>query len=185
MIAGQLSSATAVSVPHSLRSWLLDRGSLTERLRTLGAPVSVRVLAEQHQVALTACPHWPVGSPLWIREVLLCVAEVPWVYALTEIPLTTLSVRSEALQGLGSTPLGTLLFSDPAIDVGLVHLGQQPLNSRPAQLAQSYDQPVTQPLWSRTREFWLADQPLRVNETFLPFAQLCIAQLDKDEYGVR
>ncbi|MFI3246217.1 MAG: chorismate lyase [Ferrimonas sp.] len=184
MIAGQLSSIAAASVPHSLRPWLFDRGSLTQRLRALGAPVSVRVLAEQHQVALNACPHWPVGSPLWVREVLLCVAETPWIYALTEIPLATLSLRSEAFQGLGNTPLGALLFSDPAIEVGVLHFSQQPLDSRPAQLAQAYEQAVTQPLWSRSREFWLAEQPLRVNETFLPFAQQCIAQRDKDEWGL-
>ncbi|WP_051201997.1 chorismate--pyruvate lyase family protein [Ferrimonas senticii] len=151
--------------------WLGDRDSLTEHLRRRCHHFEVELLRQWQQAATESTELWPAGERLWLREVLLHLDGRPWVYAVTEIPLTTLSHGGVDFTLLGTRPLGEVLFSHPQIRPCALTVRQFASDSRAAQLARQHRQPVHQPLWGRSRAFELAGMPLRVNEVFLPIAQ--------------
>ncbi|TNE79668.1 MAG: chorismate lyase [Gammaproteobacteria bacterium] len=152
-----------------LRSWLLDRGSLTERLVRLSQghfrvqilhqgmarprPSEVRTLGMgQRQQAL-------------IREVILLGHDSPWVYARSVIPHSSLTGRLRSLRKLDTRPLGALLFSDPHMERGPIELAYQDTRSTPLPAPLQDLQAV---LAGRRSLFWLDDKPLLVCEMFLP-----------------
>lgn len=149
-------------VPRHLRDWLLDKGSLTQRLVGLSrGDFQVEVLRRgfrpalplEQQALATGPRHWP-----FVREVNLHCFGQPWVYARTIIPTSSLQGRAQGLTRLGNKPLGAILFSDPRIERGpirVIHL--------PAPLT-----PWQQDLWGRCSLFYLDRNPLLVSEYFLP-----------------
>jgi chorismate--pyruvate lyase len=154
-------------VPARWRPWLLDRGSLTERLLAAsGGDLRVRVLEqrwarprpdERRALALGA------GRRALIREVLLIGCGEPWVYARSVLPPDLLRGRHRFLAQLGERPLGGLLFRDPALRRSRIEVSRRPLpplpglESRPAERA-----------WRRRSLFHLDGKPLLVAEMFLP-----------------
>ncbi len=159
-------------VPSVLRPWLLDRGSLTDRIReTCGGRFSVRVIGEGWQRpyldevrALSMRPAM-LG---WVRQVQLLCDDTPWVFARTVMPVRTLSGAQRRLIRLGSRPLGAFLFADPAMqrtDVELARItpGNALFGSASAGVGARPDA-----LWGRRSVFLLAGKPLLVTEIFLP-----------------
>ena len=148
-----------------LRDWLVNRGSLTARLRSQGS-LSVTLLSQQLQRLLPDERRYLVcGSQLVVvREVLLCVDQQPWVYARSLIPKALLQGPGRVLGQLGRTPLGEWLFAYPHIQRG------------PLQIARLYPdaphypsaQGQGQPLWARRSPFYIGQHLLLVCETFLP-----------------
>lgn len=108
------SALDSLRVASAWHSWLLDRGSLTSRLiQFSGGEFRVNVLSETWQR-----PHrresLKLGLPQHltarIREVELLCNDTPMVFARSIIPLSLYRQEPSTFQGLGSKPLGHLLF---------------------------------------------------------------------------
>jgi chorismate--pyruvate lyase len=170
------------SLPDSqLKEWLLATGSLTQRLKTHCKHFEVKVLGE-HLLEPLADEFPAQTDPVWIREVLLCLDGIPWVFARTLIPQTILGSHSNNdnqpndFTRLGTRPLGELLFSSPDITPGDIEVAQFETCGRLAALATSLNQQVNSSLWGRRRYFNLYGSQLIVSEIFLPAAVECINQ---------
>ncbi|MGC9457101.1 MAG: chorismate--pyruvate lyase family protein [Halothiobacillaceae bacterium] len=102
-------------LPRRLRPLLLERGSLTDRLaeRCPGGEIYVQVLHEGWSLAShDECRRLGLpGRRVWIREVLLQCGEQNWVHARSLVPPESFHALKRALCGLGSQPLGRLLFT--------------------------------------------------------------------------
>jgi len=152
----------------ALRPWLLDRGSLTERLiraskgqfevKILFQGMGVPQLSEQRALEL------PVRQRALIREVILFGNHQPWVHARSIIPIKTLTGRLRKLRKLDNRPLGALLFSDPGMARGPIEISNLPmLEPWPSTVSSTYGSPVQ----GRRSLFWLDGKPLLVSEVFL------------------
>lgn len=170
---------TSNNLPSSpLKDWLLAPGSLTQKLKACCNEFEVRVLGEGQLMPLAG--EYPGHSSVWVREVLLCLDSTPWVFARTLIPQALLLERQADFVGLGSRPLGELLFSQDAFIPGKIEIAQFNRTSRLAQLAASLDQSVECPLWGRRRYFHLGQTDMFVSEMFLPAAVQAIECLSAE-----
>jgi chorismate lyase len=160
------------ALPVSLRPWLLDTGSLTERLmRACNGKFRVHVVNQRYAVPLRNEAQALSLSPrifALVREVQLMCADTPWVWARTVIPRTTLTGRERRLARLRSRSLGATLFADPStvrgeIEVALLRPGDRLY----APAARACRTPPTE-LWARRARFLLNNKPLLVQEIFLP-----------------
>lgn len=102
-----------------------------------------------------------------IREVSLCCAGRPLVFARTLIPIDTLRASNGKLGRLGNRPLGSLLFSDPRISRGVMEFARLLPGERLHRKAiEGLD--LNSALWARRTLYYQDGQPLLVNEIFLP-----------------
>jgi len=157
------------SVPKQWRDWLLDKGSLTQRLiDASNNSLTVQILNQRidtprftEQQALKLSPR----RLTLIREVVLLANSTPWVYARSIIPLTTLTGRLRKLRHLDNQPLGALLFRDPTMTRGPVEVAcHTNINAKlPTALGD-----IQKSLWGRRSVFRLDAKPLLVSEIFLP-----------------
>jgi chorismate--pyruvate lyase len=99
------------------KDWLTRGGSLTAHLRTLGA-VAVRVTCEavampwaDEHAALDVAPR----APVWVREVVLSVDDIPFVAAHSIAPLAASVGVWQAMRRLRTRPLAELLYSDSSV----------------------------------------------------------------------
>ena len=156
-------------MPAQWRDWLLDKGSLTQRLidasdnrlsvRILSQRIDVPKFSEQRALSL------PPRRLAMIREVVLMADSIPWVYARSIIPLTTLTGRLRKLRHLDNRPLGALLFNDPSMTREEVEVACFTTSNKelPADLGD-----IKRPIWGRRSVFRLDTKPLLVSEIFLP-----------------
>jgi len=159
------------SLPRSLRTWLSDRGSLTQRLKLHCA--SFRVVPLATGLARANADEYALlgmapGTRVYVREVLLLCNEMPVVFAHSVLPPAGLRGGWNGITRLGSRSLGEALFSDPRIE-------RQPLAYRqvqrdhPLYRAAARQQTVAAScLWARRSVFCLNRHPLLVTEVFLP-----------------
>jgi chorismate--pyruvate lyase len=163
--------ARPLLLPHPLRRWLSDRGSLTRRLKSHCADFRVMPLATgiarpnpDEYALLGATP----GTRVYVREVLLMCNDVPVVFAHSVLPYPSLRGGWNSISRLGSRPLGEALFSDHRIH-------RQPLAFQKLR----HDHPLfrtiakrqalgVRSLWARRSVFCLNSHPLLVTEVFLP-----------------
>lgn len=140
--------------PRHLRRWLTDEGSLTRLLkRASRGRFSVRLVHQgfgRPGPAEAAALRLKARQQALIREVYLCGAGEPWVYARTVIPVSTLTGRHRTLKLIGTRSLGSLLFRDPG------------MRRQPLQIAR-----LNTGLWARRSVFHLDRKPLLVCEVFL------------------
>ncbi|QBF82954.1 chorismate lyase [Shewanella maritima] len=164
------SPKTSHNLPQTqLKDWLLDEGSLTQKLKAHCQQFSVTVLGEHlHSPLDGECPH--SQHPMWIREVLLSLDGTPWVFARTLIPQSIIDSPQHTFATLGNRPLGELLFNSEHITPGDIEVAQFASCGKLAYLAQSLKQEVSDTLWGRRRYFDLEGQQLIVSEIFLPAA---------------
>lgn len=160
-------------VPSTLRSWLIDNKSLTQRLiRTSDGDFRVQIVDQHwarplHNEAEVLGLHQ--GEFAFIRQVRLLCHDQPWVFARTVIPATTLHGPLRWLTRLGTKPLGEVLFSHPHIhrenlQISRLKRGQGMYN------AATKNQNITgEDIWGRRSVFRFHRHPLLVNEIFLPF----------------
>lgn len=139
-----------------LLSWLLDPGSLTQRLRQMSLErFNVKVLEEGWQrdcvPSLLQCfPPHVVRARMWSRKVVLRCGETPWVAAHSLIPVSSMEGPLKRLRRLNERPLGEFLFRDP-------HLQRSQLEIVRAGS-----------IWGRRSLFISHHRPLLVAEFFLP-----------------
>ncbi len=159
-------------VPPDLLPWLLDSGSLTQRLMA-ACPGQFAVKLVEQRRARPLREEASVlglagGVQALVRQVQLQCDTQPWVLARTVIPLTTLSGSRRRLTRLGNRSLGAVLFSDPTMTrdpVEVTRLGAgSPLY---AALMAAMKKPPLE-LWGRRSVFRLNGRPLLVSEFFLP-----------------
>ena len=159
------------SLPRSLRHWLSDCGSLTQRLKA--RCTSFRVVPLATGMARANADEYALlgmvpGSRAYVREVMLLCDEVPVVFAHSVLPPAGLRGGWDGITRLGSRSLGEALFSDHRIE-------RQPLAYRsvrrghPLYRSAARQQPATvSSLWARRSVFCLNGHPLLVTEVFLP-----------------
>lgn len=159
-------------IPEPIFDWLADRGSLTQRLRdTCDGRFRVSVISQENgrpYISEARLLKMREGALSLLREVQLMCEEVPWVFARTVIPVSSLRGPARRLATLGNRPLGQLLFTDPGARRGFTQVARlQPRHAlyRVA-MAESGSENVD--LWARRTHYLLAGQPLLVNEVFLP-----------------
>jgi len=159
----------AGEMPGSLRHWLLDRGSLTQRLIIAsGNRFRVEVIKQRWEVPrLSESSFLNLGHRqlALVREVILYGADTPWVYARSILPMSSLTGRLRKLRHLDNRPLGALLFADPNMVRGNMEVACfYPQNTKfPDQL-----EAIKKPVWGRRSLFYLDSKPLLVSEIFLP-----------------
>lgn len=161
----QWAAPADVQLPNTyLKNWLLDTGSLTERVQSLCHAFSLTLLGQS-----TLSPHINEMSLLGenleeqyqVREVLLCGNGTPWVFARSVIPQ---SLIASELSNIGNEPLGKRLFNDARFIRSAFELCA--LSSK--QLG--YEEEVT--LWGRRSLFTLGNASMIVAEVFLPNAPM-------------
>lgn len=159
-------------VPDGLLSWLLDAGSLTDRLRNAcNGHFQVRVLSERWQrprcdESLSLGARF--STVAWVRQVQLLCDGKPWVFARTVIPATTLTGPQRRLAHLGNRPLGAFLFADPGMRRGPVEIA--PLRAGDSMFSEAVHGLDHRPeeVWGRRSVFRIDGKPLLVTEVFLP-----------------
>ena len=159
------------SLPRTVRHWLCDTGSLTQRLRTRCQTFQVVPLAtglirpdqdEYGPLGLTP------GTYAYVREVLLLCNGVPVVFAHSVLPYPSLRGAWNGISRLGNRPLGQALFSDHRIQrQSLAYRNIHPNHPLFRSLARQHAVDV-KTLWARRSVFSLNTQPLLVTEVFLP-----------------
>tara|TARA_R110000868_G_scaffold391396_3_gene661470 strand:- start:67075 stop:67623 length:549 start_codon:yes stop_codon:yes gene_type:complete len=158
---------TAHQLPTAIRPWLLDSGSLTQRLiKASQRHFSVQVLKQCWQRPRASEVQLLAMQPreqAIVREVVLLCHGQPWVFARSVIPASSLRGQLRRLRKFDNSSLGAMLFSDPSMQRHAFQLARVPGDSwqLPAQLQQS------QPLWGRRSRFELGAKPLMVSELFL------------------
>lgn len=158
-----------------LKGWLLDKGSLTQNLKSCCQHFEVKVLGEG--LVFPETGKWDFDEPFWEREVLLCLDGVAWIFARTLIPNMLMIQTDNSFKNLGNRPLGELLFNNDKFIPDVLEIACFNSCSKLAGLANSLSQAVVEPLWGRRRHFHHDDQKLIVSEVFLPAAVKNISNL--------
>jgi chorismate--pyruvate lyase len=153
------------------KDWLTRGGSLTAHLRTLGE-VAVRVTREA--VALPWADELaPLGlvprAPVWVREVVLAVDDVPFVAAHSIAPLAASVGVWQATRRLRTRPLAELLYSDSSVArSSLVSRGLTARHPLYRLAVQEIDATPPHALVARRSVFERHGAPLMVTECMLP-----------------
>ena len=145
--------------PTEWYSWLVDSGSLTQRLvKQSHGDFKVEVVRQGWFLPTRSeakALNMRSRQFALVREVRLKGNGKDWVYARSIIPATTLTGRQRQLRMLGNSSLGHLLFSDPSMKRGPLQISHLKLNDG-------------RKLWARRSVFFLSNKPLLVCEVFLP-----------------
>ena len=149
------------------RPWLLDRGSLTQRIISRCESFGVRGV----QVSNGWWQSAEAGAGrqhALLREVCLFCGETPLVYAHSTLPLTSLRGPWQSLRWLGDRPLGGVLFANPQVQRAPLQFKK--LNRRHWLYQRACRYLVNPPpfLWARRSLFTLNRRPIQVTEVFLP-----------------
>ncbi|MDE3021278.1 MAG: chorismate lyase [Pseudomonadota bacterium] len=160
-----LPGSTLLSL-EAYRSWAMDPGSLTHKIRNRCNLFSVQLL-HQGIGRLLTFEIKLLGSSTpelsQVREVLLMADGLPVVYARSILPLS-LARRYGPIRTLGERPLGDTLFTNKnagrkAIQIFRI-LPSHPLYPKNLNFVD--------PLYARASIFSLNNQPLLVTDVFLP-----------------
>ncbi|MES9838140.1 MAG: chorismate lyase [Candidatus Thiodiazotropha sp.] len=164
---------SSLQIPPFVGSWLGDRGSLTQRViqGCGGGRFRVRLLHQGWGTALNSeCRLLRMrrGMVALVRDVELLCDQIPWVFARTLIPVSSLKGAAQRLTQLGEKPLGAVLFSDPKVKRGATQVarllpGQPLFETACNNLPEKPDH-----LWGRRTLYYVEKRPLLVNEIFLP-----------------
>jgi chorismate lyase len=154
-------SAHQLQLPAALQPWLLSQGSLTALLKSRCKSFRLQLVAEHWQLLPDDLQqHWQQAQGLK-RDVILWCNETPCIYAQSWLPESTLE-QLEPLARLGAQPLGEYIFQHNSLERGPIEV---------ALLQAGMSLPVVgeQPqLWARRSIFSVQQQPLLVQEIFLP-----------------
>jgi chorismate--pyruvate lyase len=98
------------------QAWLLDKGSLTKKLRQHCPLIRVEVIHEGFGPLFfdeAQALNLPAHHQAWIRQVKLICQDQPLIYARSVIPNFSIQNPWWRLKKLGQQPLGEVLFSQP------------------------------------------------------------------------
>jgi chorismate--pyruvate lyase len=140
-------SIVEIEVPENILSWLIDKNSLTQKLKNKYPKFNLEVLSvEDKKPANNELDVLKINNIPSIREVLLKDDETPIIFARSIIPYTKDTVD---LHGLKQRPLGEILFDDKNIS--------------------RYSLEVTKAdnIWGRRHIFKLGETEILVSEFFL------------------
>ena len=158
---------TTAQLPLEIRSWLLDSGSLTQRLlKTSRGDFSVRVLQQgwqQPRFSETVLLGMAQRETAIIREVALVCYGKPWVFARSVIPASSIQGNLRRLRKFDDSPLGALLFKDPSMEREAFEIA--PIKGASQQIPKQLR--CEESLWGRRSKFTLSGKPLMVSEIFL------------------
>lgn len=154
-------------LPPVWRHWVLDSGSLTQKLVALSqGRFRVRVVRQDWgRIGADEARLLGLKSGRWalIREVELYGNDCLWVTARSLIPARTLTGAERQLRYLGERPLGAFLFRSRAMHRDAMQIIRQPhpfnCTGNPTPF---------QPHWGRRSVFYLHGKPLLVSEFFAP-----------------
>lgn len=148
--------------PQAWRKWLLDPGSLTQRLLVASqGDFRVEVVRQgwcrptRSEAKALGISHRQLAV---IREVQLIGKGQPWVFARTIIPASTLTGKQRELNFVGARSLGSILFREPTMQRGPLQVSRLKLRDG-------------ETVWARRSVFTLCGKPLLVSEVFLPALQ--------------
>ena len=161
------------AVPANRKDWLLDEGSLTEKLIHCCSPgrFHVQVVSQKWQRPLYSeqqLLNMRRGELAFTRHVILHCNDENWVFARTLIPASSFKGKARRLALLRNKPLGAVLFADPAtrrLDMQVAAINRSHLLFH---LAAAEGVLADDVLWGRRTLFSYANKPLLVNEIFLP-----------------
>lgn len=145
----------------SFLDWLLLEDSMTKRFEQYCSRVSVRIVREGFFDSRADIPEadlLPEAKRYWLREIMLCGDDEPWLLGRTIVPESTLEGPELALQQLGTTPLGRYLFSASSLTRDFIEIGRN------------------EELWGRRSRLRLAGKPLVLTELFLPASPLYVEE---------
>ena len=169
------------------RTWLIDRGSLTQRLQAKSRYFNVRALRlnrAKPQMDEAKILNIPQQQSALLREVLLLDQQQPLIFAHSVLPDKSVRGAWLGLSRLGNKPLGAALFSDP--QVTRTPLEYKKINRQHALYRQAIkylENPPTA-LWARRSVFQLSSafdrHAIMVTEVFLPnILELDLLSMDK------
>ena len=149
-------------VTKDLENWLLNTGSLTERLMSLCTEFKVHVIGQAALPLANSEREFSgqqIDKAYSVREVILLCDQQPWVFARSVIPN---SLAEGQLAQLGNKPLGKLIFNDPRFvrsDFEVGRLLLNPLNGESVKGSA---------LYARRSLFSIMQHKVLVAEAFLP-----------------
>jgi len=169
------------NLPPNLHDWLLNTGSLTERLQALTTNFNVYLLGQQilpmdkNEAQQLASKHTPLENDWQIREVILQGETTSafredntsdnrqlndWVFARSILPN---ELCQSKWANLGNQPLGARIFNDnnfvrSGFEIG--RLEYHPLSNEAFEAEQE--------CWARRSKFTIGEYELLVAEAFLP-----------------
>jgi chorismate lyase len=153
------------------RPWLVDEGSLTQRLQA-----HCQTFAVTHVTQYWGRPQPDEAALLGmrrreralLREVRLCCDGIPVVFARSVLPRRSLRGEWHGLGQLGARPLGAALFANPSVI--RTPLAFRKLLPRHASYRHAIAALSCKPssLWARRSVFMLHRAPILVTEIFLP-----------------
>lgn len=159
----------------NMKDWLLNTGSLTERLQALTNHFAVNLLGQKsldpdksERSILTNCDNqeWQIrevilqGKPLVQPENKNHPISKDWVFARSVLPS---QLCESQFVNLGNQPLGQRIFNDNQFVRSEFQIGQlqyHPLTHQPIN--------IQKPLWARRSKFKVEGLELIVAEAFLP-----------------
>ncbi len=150
--------------------WLSEYGSMTQRLIEAGSgTLEVKVISSQHQLPCkeeNIFLQLPQRQWSYIREVMMHVDDIPWMYGRTVIPDKTLCSGAGHLKLLGDRPLGKVLFDNKKSSRAFIEIAKISAKHH------LYPNPAHQKrhphLWARRSLFYFNQNPILVQEVFLP-----------------
>jgi chorismate--pyruvate lyase len=156
--------STHVPLNTSLQDWLVDTGSLTERIQGLCKQFTVTVLGQGFSTLHDNERSYLTNQAgdYQVREVLLLADNTPWVFARSIIPSALLE---KEWRSLGSAPLGKQLFNDQRFKRGEFQIAT--LDSHSFAECFSHNAP-SHLLFARRSLFCLGQYSVLVAEVFLP-----------------
>lgn len=157
-------------LPDALQSWLLETGSLTQRLRSLyGQELAVKLLSN-HWAPAFIDESRLLEQAAWryqlVREVVLHANEQPLILARTILPATTIKIAQRHLSHLGNRPLGEVIFAYHDLQRRQRQFSHIPSKDWSTSLQRAI--PIDQDIWGRRTVYAIHNQPLLVAEFFLP-----------------
>ena len=152
-----------------LKNWLLDTGSLTERLQSRCVSFHLTLIG-QRQAEITleefnrvCVPQQQLNPQEWqVREVLLWGDNQPWVFARSIIPQR---LCESDFVNLNTKPLGQLIFNDKRfkrMPFEVTNMCPSKAFLEQLQISSEMD------LWGRRSAFSFEDLKMTVSEVFLP-----------------
>ncbi len=160
--------------PRQWQPWLLDTGSLTQKIeKAIGHKLQVQVLRDCPQTLNSDESryfHFKIRR-CRVREVLLCANGTPVVMAHSFIPTFSSSGSNHAVLRLGTKPLGAVLFAKtrkhskakPPRDIARLDKSSELWKK-----CSKHFSNLTSPLWARRTLYRLKGHPILVNEIYLP-----------------
>ena len=164
-------ASQCVDLNESQQKWLVDTGSLTERIQSMCTEFRVELIGQGiAPLHANECQLLPLPDSYYeVREVILLADQQPWVFARSVIPSRLLQGE---WQSLGNSPLGKQLFNDKRFVRGEFEIASLPASDIDGLWGDVSQPNSAKTLFARRSAFHFAAQDILVAEVFLPQSPL-------------